>query len=182
VLLATLVAPALEQLGLDRLPAHLFVLYFGMLSMITPPVALASITAAKIAGADMWRTSWEAVKLAWVAYLVPFLFVFSPALLLKGNAIDVLLAVGTAFFGMAAVSVGIIGYSVRPIGRIERAAYIVFGILLMIPPGSHLVTILVNVVGAIGLLALLGTPHLLKLGAPVSHPPASNNENQGASV
>jgi len=171
IMLATVLAPTLVDAGISEMPAHLFILYFGMLSMITPPVALASITAAKIANADMWRTSWEAVKLAWIAYLVPFLFVFSPTLLLNGKVIDVLLAVITAFAGMGAVSVGIIGFATRPIGYMERTAYIVFGIMLMIPPGSHLVTILVNVIGAFGLLALVIIPYLFKIGTPVSRSP-----------
>ena len=84
VLLATLVAPALEQLGVAKLAAHLFVLYFGMMSMITPPVALAAYAAANLAGADPWRTGLYAVRLGWTAYIVPFLFVASPALLLIG--------------------------------------------------------------------------------------------------
>jgi TRAP-type uncharacterized transport system fused permease subunit len=160
------------------MPAHLFILYFGLLSMITPPVALASITAAKIADADMWRTSWEAVKLAWVAYLVPFLFVFSPALLLKGQAVDVLLAVATALVGMAAVSVGIIGFALRPIGYPERAAYVLFGILLMVPPGSYVVTIMINVAGAAGLLLLIGIPYFLKSGLSMSQTPASSKQEK----
>jgi len=175
IMLATVLAPALVDAGIPDMQAHLFILYFGMLSMITPPVALASITAAKIAGADMWRTSWEAVKLAWVAYLVPFLFVFSPALLLKGQMVDVLLAVGTAFLGMAAVSVGIIGFATRPIGYLERAAYVAFGVMLMIPPDAHFVTILINVVGAAGLIVLVGVPYFIKFGLSVSQPPASHN-------
>lgn len=180
IMLATVLAPALVEAGIAEMPAHLFILYFGMLSMVTPPVALASITAAKIAGADMWRTSWEAVKLAWVAYFVPFLFVFSPALLLKGQALDVLFAVGTAFFGMAAVSVGMIGFSLKPISRIERAAYIAFGIMLMIPPGSGTITIMLNIVGAAGLLALVGAPLLLAPGAPAKEPSAASNKEKTA--
>ena len=155
IMLATVLAPALVDAGIAELPAHLFIMYFGMLSMVTPPVALASITAAKIAGADMWRTSWVAVKLAWVAYIVPFLFIYSPALLLRGNWVEVLLAVVTAFVGTAAVSMAIIGYALRPIGIAERVLYAVFGIMLMIPPGHDLVTIVINLIGGAGLLVLL---------------------------
>ncbi|MGD9921852.1 MAG: TRAP transporter permease [Pseudorhodoplanes sp.] len=155
IMLATVLAPALVDAGVAELPAHLFILYFGMLSMVTPPVALASITAAKIAGADMWRTSWAAVKLAWVAYIVPFLFIYSPALLLRGNWLEVLLAVVTAFVGTAAVSMAIIGYAARPIGIFERVLFALFGIMLMIPPGTDIVTIIVNLIGGGGLLVLL---------------------------
>jgi TRAP transporter 4TM/12TM fusion protein len=155
IMLATVLAPALVDAGIAELPAHLFILYFGMLSMVTPPVALASITAAKIAGADMWRTSWVAVKLAWVAYIVPFLFIYSPAMLLRGNWIEVLLAVVTAFVGTTAVSMAIIGYATRPIGAVERVLFAVFGIMLMIPPGTDIVTIVINLIGGAGLLVLL---------------------------
>jgi TRAP transporter 4TM/12TM fusion protein len=158
IMLATVLAPALVDAGIPELPAHLFILYFGMLSMVTPPVALASITAAKIAGADMWRTSFAAVKLAWVAYIVPFLFIFSPALLLRGNWFEVLVAVSTAFVGTAAVSVAIIGFALKPISAFERILYAVFGLMLLIPPGAHVATIVVNFVGGIGLLALVLLP------------------------
>ena len=126
-----------------------------MLSMVTPPVALASITAAKIANADMWRTSWAAVKLAWVAYIVPFLFIYSPALLLRGNWLEVVLAVFTAFIGTTAVSFAIIGFSTRPVGPIQRILFAVFGIMLLIPPGTDIVTIIVNLIGGAGILVLL---------------------------
>ncbi len=155
IMLATVLAPALVDAGIAELPAHLFILYFGMLSMVTPPVALASITAAKIAGADMWRTSWAAVKLAWVAYIVPFLFIYSPAMMLRGSWTEVLLAVVTAFVGTTAVSMAIIGYATRPIGMVERVLFAVFGIMLMIPPGTNIVTIVINFIGGAGLLVLL---------------------------
>lgn len=73
VLMATLVAPALVQLGVPALAAHLFVFYFGMLSMITPPVCLATFTAAAIGGCDFWRAGWAGMRLAAVSYIVPFL-------------------------------------------------------------------------------------------------------------
>jgi len=158
IMLATVLAPALVNAGIAELPAHLFILYFGMLSMVTPPVALASITAAKIADADMWRTSWAAVKLAWVAYIVPFLFIYSPALLLRGNWLEVVLAVLTAFAGTTAVSFAIIGYSTRPIGPFQRILFAVFGIMLLIPPGTDIVTVIINLIGGAGLLGLLFAP------------------------
>ncbi|MBI3436378.1 MAG: TRAP transporter fused permease subunit [Proteobacteria bacterium] len=180
IMLATVLAPALVRAGLGEMQAHLFILYFGLMSMITPPVALASITAAKIAGADMWRTSWEAMKLAWVAYLVPFLFAFSPALILQGRPIDVLLAVTTAFFGTAAVSVGIIGYAARPLGLAQRLAYCAFGVMLVIPPGAEFVTIAVNVVGATGLLALLALAAAGNPGARAPVPSSQANQEETA--
>ena len=85
VLLAALVVPSLTAVGVEPLSAHLFVLYLGMMSMITPPVAIAAFAAASLAGAPPMRTAWEAVRLGWSAYAVPFVFVASPALLLTGD-------------------------------------------------------------------------------------------------
>ena len=83
VLLAVLVGPAFSKLGILPIAAHLFIFYFGMLSMVTPPVCLASYAAASIGKTDPMRTGWEAMRLCAIAYIVPFLFVFSPALLLR---------------------------------------------------------------------------------------------------
>ena len=91
LLLATLAAPPLVELGLEPIQAHLFVLYFGMLSMITPPVALAAFAAASLAEARQMRTGFEAMRFGWCAYLVPFLFIYNPALLMSGAFTDILL-------------------------------------------------------------------------------------------
>ncbi|HZA68002.1 MAG TPA: TRAP transporter large permease subunit, partial [Geminicoccaceae bacterium] len=136
VLLATLVAPALEQLGLDRMAAHLFVLYFGMLSMITPPVALAAYAAANIAGADPWRTSLHAVRLGWTAYVVPFLFVASPALLLIGPPWLIAWTAATAVGGIWLVTIGVVGFASRPIGPVTRLLFAAVGLALFIPPDA----------------------------------------------
>ena len=176
IMLATVLAPALVDAGIAELPAHLFILYFGMLSMVTPPVALASITAAKIAGADMWRTSWAAVKLAWVAYIVPFLFIYSPAMLLRGNWFEVVLAVVTAFVGTTAVSIAIIGYATRTIGAIERVLFAVFGIMLMIPPGTDIVTIVINLIGGFGLLVLLFASRAQRAASSATSAPLNKEE------
>lgn len=157
VVLATILAPALQDTGLEPMQAHLFILYFGMMSMLTPPVALASITAARIGGANMWRTSFEALKLAWVAYLVPFLFAFSPELLLGGTWYGATLAALTAFGGIAAVSMGAAGYARSALKPPMRFVYVFAGLCLMLPPAlGHAVAIL-NIIAAIVLIALLAT-------------------------
>src|SRR3990170_1469007 len=86
VLLAALVAPALVEVGVLPIAAHMYVMYFGMMSMITPPVAIAAYAAAGLARADPMRTGWEACRVGWSAVVVPFLFVLSPTLLLIGSA------------------------------------------------------------------------------------------------
>ncbi|MGA0926460.1 MAG: TRAP transporter permease, partial [Burkholderiaceae bacterium] len=92
VLLATLVSPALVKVGVEPKAAHLFVMYFGMMSMITPPVAIASYAAAGIAGSNPMATGFSSVRLGWSAYIVPVLFVFSPTLLLIGEPGNIALA------------------------------------------------------------------------------------------
>jgi TRAP-type uncharacterized transport system fused permease subunit len=81
--------PALVNLGADLISAHFFVLYFGMLSNITPPIALAAYAAASIAQADPWRTGFEAFRIGFPAFLLPFAFVYAPELLLRGSALSV---------------------------------------------------------------------------------------------
>jgi TRAP-type uncharacterized transport system fused permease subunit len=133
VLLAVLVAPALVQLGIEPLAAHLFIFYFGMVSMITPPVCLAAYTAAAIAQADSMRTGLEATRLGIVAYIVPFLFAFSPTLLLKGSPTDVSLAAVTAMVGTVLLAVALTGYLFREITEIRRALLGLAALALLFP-------------------------------------------------
>jgi TRAP transporter 4TM/12TM fusion protein len=104
VLLVTSVAPAIIKMGVSPLAAHMFVFYFGLLSMLTPPVALCAMIAARVAGANFWLTAMEACRLAVVAYIVPFFFVYQPVLLFKGDAIALLSAFMTAVIGVVALS------------------------------------------------------------------------------
>ncbi|MBX2838246.1 MAG: TRAP transporter fused permease subunit, partial [Gammaproteobacteria bacterium] len=92
VLLAALVAPSLVQAGIEPIAAHLFILYFGMMSMITPPVALAAFAAATITKADPLKTALAAMRVGWAAFIIPFLFVATPALVLQGNSIQIVSA------------------------------------------------------------------------------------------
>jgi TRAP transporter 4TM/12TM fusion protein len=133
VLLAALVAPALTEVGVTPLAAHLFVLYFGMMSMTTPPVAVAAYAGASIAQADFMQTGLAGVRFGWSAYIVPFLFVMSPNLLLQGAPVDCVFAAATAIIGIYLVSVAIAGYMTRPVGLALRVAFAVSGLLLMVP-------------------------------------------------
>ncbi|OGL11893.1 MAG: hypothetical protein A3I17_08625 [Candidatus Rokubacteria bacterium RIFCSPLOWO2_02_FULL_72_37] len=162
VMLAVLVGPALVQLGIPPLGAHLFLFYFGMLSMITPPVCLATFAAASIGGADFMKTGWAGMRLGIVAYVVPFLFAYHPALLMQGSVVDVGLAVATAVIGVALLSVACVGYLFRPMGWGRRAGFGLAGLLLLPPPSSAW-WLLANVVGlGLGLLVML----LQRMGAP----------------
>ena len=99
VTLAVLIGPALAQLGIVPLAAHLFLFYFGMLSLITPPDCLATYAAAAIAKADFWKTGWAGMRLGVVAYVVPFVFVFHPALIGLGTPGEILVTMLTASIG-----------------------------------------------------------------------------------
>lgn len=133
ILLATLVAPALIEIGIPVIAAHLFVFYFGLMSMVTPPVALASFAAANIAGAEPYRTSVEAMKLCWPAYIVPFLFIFAPSLILQDGAIQVFWDLVTAAAGIFMVTAGIVGFLNGPAGGVVRLLLVVSGALALVP-------------------------------------------------
>jgi TRAP transporter 4TM/12TM fusion protein len=133
VLVATLIAPAMIEAGVQPMAAHMFVLYLGMLSFITPPVCIAAFAAANLARADPMRTGFAATKFGWSAFVVPFLFVFEPSLLLQGTAWELLHDVGTAIGGVWVASMGIAGYSLREIGWPQRFIYMIAGVLLLVP-------------------------------------------------
>lgn len=133
VIMATLAAPALIRFGLEPMQAHLFLMYFGMMSMVTPPVALAAFAAANIAQTDPWKTGWTAVRIGWSAYLIPFLFALSPALLLKGSPDVVILSAVTAILGVMMGSVAMVGFLFAPIGAPMRVFYMLVGLALLVP-------------------------------------------------
>jgi TRAP transporter 4TM/12TM fusion protein len=157
VLLAALVAPALVEVGVTPIAAHLYVMYFGMMSMITPPVAIAAFAAAGLADSDPMRTGWSAVRFGWMAYVIPFLFVLSPTLLLIGGGGEIMLAVVTAVAGVWLVSIGIAGYFVREIGAASRLAFTAAGLLALIPAGAFAGALYTDLVGVLagGLLITL---------------------------
>jgi len=97
---AAVIAPGLAKIGVPVLVAHMFVFYFAVISAITPPVALASFAAAGMAQADPWKTSWIALKMGLATFLVPFMFYFSPVLLMKGQWVDIVQATVTASVGV----------------------------------------------------------------------------------
>jgi TRAP transporter 4TM/12TM fusion protein len=137
VTLAVLVAPALVQVGILPLAAHLFLFYFGMISLITPPDCLPTYTAAAIARADFWKTGWTGMRLASVAYVVPFVFAFQPALLLVGGVGAIVLAVVTAAIGVWLVAIACVGYLFGPLGPAKRALAGLAGVLLFgLPAGG----------------------------------------------
>jgi len=133
VLLAVLTAPALVELGVEPLAAHLFIFYFGMLSMITPPICMAIYVASSIAGTHFWPTGLIGVRLGLVAYIVPFLFVLSPGLLLIGPPVEILVNVVTAIIGVFLLSFALSGYLFQRVNGVRRALFAAAALGLMIP-------------------------------------------------
>jgi TRAP-type uncharacterized transport system fused permease subunit len=140
IFLAIVLAPPLVKAGLDPLAVHLFVMYWGMVSFITPPVALATFAAAPLAGVSAMRIGWQSMRLGTAIYIVPFCFVLNPALLLKGDAATVALSVSLAFAGIVVLGAALQGY-VLGIGRVPnhvfgmaaRALLVAGGLLLTMP-------------------------------------------------
>jgi hypothetical protein len=147
VLVAVLFAPALVQTGISPLAAHMFLLYFGMMSMITPPVALAAFFAANLSGANAMRTGFSAMRFSWTAFVVPFLFVLSPPLLLQGPLIDIVIAVPLAILGVFFVSAALSGCIFRNLSTLERLVFGVAGITIMLPQNLAAWAIWANLLG-----------------------------------
>lgn len=134
IIAASVVAPGLIKLGVPPLQAHLFVFYFACIAVITPPVALASYTAAAIAKAPPMKVSMAAVKLGIAAFIIPYFFVYNPALIGHGTVLQVIVALCSAFVGIYFLAAGIAGYFLRPLNWLLRIAF-VGGSILMIWPG-----------------------------------------------
>jgi TRAP transporter 4TM/12TM fusion protein len=133
IIMATLIAPALVKVGIAPMAAHMFLLYFGIMSMVTPPVALSAFAAANIAGADVDKTGWTATRIGWAAYIVPFLFVLSPSLLMQGSPLVIAWSVVTASIGIWLGTLGVVGFFYAPIPPPRRALFIAAGVLTLIP-------------------------------------------------
>ena len=147
LLLATMIAPSLIKLGIDPIAAHMFVLYYGLMSMITPPVAIAAFAAASLAGSKPMETGMTAVRLGWIAYVIPFVFVLSPALIGQGSTVEIVSAAVTAIIGVWIASGGLIGHMFGPLGLVDRAIFFAAGILLLLPANAIPYGIAVNGAG-----------------------------------
>lgn len=153
IFLAIVLAPSLVSLGLDPIAVHLFILYWGMVSFITPPVALGAYAAASLAGDSPMRTGLEAMRLGSVIYFLPFFFVLNPALIFHGAWYEVVYELATAMLGVSLLASGLQGYMVG-IGPLRnelsslatRALLIIGGLLLAYPE------MITNVVGLVLLL------------------------------
>jgi TRAP transporter 4TM/12TM fusion protein len=136
LLVAVIAAPPLIKLGVNPIAAHMYVLYFGIVSLITPPVAVAAFVAANLAGAKPMETAFTAVRIGWTALVVPVLFVLSPSLIMQGSAAEILLSFAAAMAGVWLGTASIMGYLLRPMGPVLRLAFLVSAIALLIPAAA----------------------------------------------
>ena len=156
ILTATLLAPALIKLGVTPMAAHMFVMYNGILSMITPPVAFAAYAAANIARTDGWTTGWIACLVGWSTFILPFLFVLTPSLLLDGPATVVVLNLLRVLFGIYLGTAAVVGYALGPLNRQSRIACAVLSLAVVLPPEAFAGAIWINAAGTALALAMLG--------------------------
>jgi len=162
VLLAALIAPALVEAGVLPIAAHMFILYFGMMSMITPPIALCAFAAAALTQASAMRIGFTSMRLGWVAYIIPFLFVMAPSLLLIGDPYDAALNIATACAGVYIVSVAAMGYFVRPLHPLWRILLTAAGIVALLPTVLTPFGAIIEVSGAVLGFAVLGREFLTR--------------------
>jgi TRAP transporter 4TM/12TM fusion protein len=133
VLLAATAAPSLVEMGVLPLAAHLYIFYFGMLCMVTPPVAFASYAGAAIAKADPMKTGFTAWRFALAGFLLPYMFVYNQSLLLMGPVVDVVIAIFTATIGIICLAASIIGYFLKETNILQRILLFAAAILLIKP-------------------------------------------------
>ena len=133
ITVAVVLTPALIVLHVPPLVAHFFAFYTAMLCMITPPVALATYTTAGIAGENPTAVGFEAMKLGFLLFVLPFLFVSAPALLLIGTPIAIALTFANTFLALFPMAMGFVGYSLRPLGRMARFLYLASAALILYP-------------------------------------------------
>jgi TRAP transporter 4TM/12TM fusion protein len=165
IITSIMAAPALVQLGLPVLVAHMFVFYFGILADLTPPTAISTYATSSIAGADVWRTQWLAMMLALSGFLIPFSFAYDPALLLIGaDPVHIILRTAATTVGILMLGAGLIGYFMRPTRWWERALLVV-GALLLITPGTS-----TDLLGAACLILTIASQRLARRPLVASTP------------
>jgi TRAP-type uncharacterized transport system fused permease subunit len=146
IIVAILIAPAMVKMGVQPMAAHLFAFYYGCLCNITPPVALASYAGASLAGSPPMETGWKAVRFGLCGFIVPYMFVFGPPLILVGSVPEIILAILTACVGTYLLAIGLMGFQFAKVSLLFQMLYIACA-LLMIKPGWT--TDLVGLAGAI---------------------------------
>lgn len=173
ITVAALLGPGLIHLGLPGISAHLFLYILAATSGMTPPIAITAFAAAGVSGANPMKIAMNAIRLGWVAYIIPFMFVFAPALLLMGHPGRISLAIVTALLGIYSVTAGITGYWSGDLKLFERAGFVVGGILTVYP------SLFSDAVG-IGIIVLTLGYHFLtkkRTGRPLTPSPAQKGDS-----
>ena len=137
IILVILIGPAFEQLGINKMGAHMFIFYFGTLSFLTPPVCLSVFVASSIARSAPMKTALEALKLAVVAYIIPFAFVLNPAFLLQGTLVEIGAAIIGGVASVFLISAGLVGYLARRVSVVMRLVLIAIGVASFFLTGLH---------------------------------------------
>jgi len=162
IMQAALLVPAIIKLGVEPMAAHMFAFYFSCLSAVTPPVALAVYAAASIGGANLWGAGVQAVKFAAAGFIVPFFFIYSPALLFSGSWDEILRAIVTGSIGVVALAAGLEGYFLRNATWFERLLFLAAAFLLIDP------NVLTDAIGIAVLVAALAVQKLRAAEAPAA--------------
>ena len=156
IVMVSLLVPAIIKLGAIAPAAHMFAFYFAILSAITPPVALAVFAAAGLAKSDLWATGWQAMRIAAPTYIVPFMFIYEPSLMLIGDWFESLTSTVSAVIGVMCLAAGLQGYLLREARWWERAVLVVAA-LLLIKPGY-----ISDAIGLVLLAAVLFSQKLVR--------------------
>jgi TRAP transporter 4TM/12TM fusion protein len=172
ILTATLLAPALIKLGVTPMAAHMFVMYNGLLSMITPPVAFAAYAAANIARTDGWTTGWVACLVGWSTFLLPFLFVLTPSLLMDGSAPEIDLNLARGVFGIYLGTAAVVGFALDRLSPQARALYAVLALAVVLPPEAFAGAVWINVAGVALASVMLGSDYVRRRAKVPKHGPA----------
>ena len=164
LLLATLVIPSMVEAGVPPIAAHMFAFYFGILSMITPPVAAAAFAAATVAKSDFLRTGFAAVAFGWPAYVVPFIFALSPEMLWQGTPFEIARIFLLSVAGVFLISAGWIGFWAGRMGAPWRIAFVVAGVACLLPGSTIPGGAALDVFGLIAGALMIGTRSMMNRG------------------
>ena len=157
----TLFCTAIQKLGIEALVANMFIFYFGVIAQITPPVCLASFTAAGIANGSAWKTGWKAFTYAITAFICPFIFVYRPAILLIGTVPEIILACLMIFAATFFLASGIAGYLGKNLNPVERLLFFIAATMFILPGAMY------DVIGvALGVVLVLYCLGIAKIAKP----------------
>ena len=160
VLTASLLAPSIVKLGVSPMAAHMYVMYFGMLSMITPPVAIAAYAAANIARVSGWTTGWTAVVVGWSTFFIPFLFVTEPSMLMNDTWGSIGWNLARNILGIFVGTAGIVGFAFAPLALPMRLAFGAAALAILIPPHAFPGADMLDWFGLAGAVAVLAVNYV----------------------